>query len=545
MSFLPIVERELRVTSRRSITYYSRIAAAAVGMMIVMSILWQSRSMPPGAAGKALFSSLSSIAMLFCMFGGIRFTADSLSEERREGTLGLLFLTDLKGSDIVFGKLAASSLNLVYGVVALIPILWISIMLGGVTLGESGRISLSLINALWLSLSVGTWTSARSRSDQKSMWTSAVFLGSITGFPFLFDLMLNRGAFVPTNALLAFVSPVYSIVLANETTYLSAPSLFWITLATVHGGAWLFLLSACRSVSRFRQDETDDTGTSLWNRWDRWSRGIGKQPGNRRARLLDKNPILWIKSRSRRDRAWALAILGSLGFCVLAIPSQPNPSPGLAGHSILLQIGESILSFVLLILTASGASRFFAEGRRTQSLELLLTTALPDSAFIKGQSAALARDVLLAVILLSIWKLAVLAGIMISAAGSTMPMNLTASFQIEYWQYFLFSSVTGLLTLTTDLFALVWVGMWFGLSARKPAFAATLTFIAVLVVPSILFIPFSILIGSMSAGFSYFSGFLLIPALTIVKDVCFVAWAYGKLSSDLRTSLTRSISAKN
>jgi len=119
VSLFPIVERELRVSSRRSITYYSRIAAAAIGMTIVFVILRQSGSMPPGTAGKALFTSISSIAMMFCMAGGIRFTADSISEERREGTLGLLFLTDLKGSDVVFGKLAASSLNLVYGVIAL------------------------------------------------------------------------------------------------------------------------------------------------------------------------------------------------------------------------------------------------------------------------------------------------------------------------------------------------------------------------------------------------------------------------------------------
>lgn len=97
MTFLPIIERELRVGSRRPATYYSRIAAAATGMMTLFSILWQNTNLPPGMAGKMVFASASIFAMIFCLLGGGKSTADCLSEEKREGTLGLLFLTDLTG----------------------------------------------------------------------------------------------------------------------------------------------------------------------------------------------------------------------------------------------------------------------------------------------------------------------------------------------------------------------------------------------------------------------------------------------------------------
>ena len=40
------------------------------------------------------------VALLMCMFSA-SVTADALSSEKRNGTLGLLFLTDLKGYDIV------------------------------------------------------------------------------------------------------------------------------------------------------------------------------------------------------------------------------------------------------------------------------------------------------------------------------------------------------------------------------------------------------------------------------------------------------------
>ena len=55
-----------------------------------------------------LFWGLTGSAVFYCLLSGVWFTADCLSEEKREGTLGLLFLTDLKGYDVVFGKLVAT-----------------------------------------------------------------------------------------------------------------------------------------------------------------------------------------------------------------------------------------------------------------------------------------------------------------------------------------------------------------------------------------------------------------------------------------------------
>ena len=56
-----------------------------------------------------LFCILTGSAVFYCLLSGVWFTADCLSEEKREGTLGLLFLTDLKGYDVVLGKLVATS----------------------------------------------------------------------------------------------------------------------------------------------------------------------------------------------------------------------------------------------------------------------------------------------------------------------------------------------------------------------------------------------------------------------------------------------------
>ena len=75
-------------------------------------------------------------AFILSLFIGVIATADCVSSEKREGTLGLLFLTDLKGYDVILGKLAANSLNALYGLVAILPVMGLPVMLGGVTFVE-------------------------------------------------------------------------------------------------------------------------------------------------------------------------------------------------------------------------------------------------------------------------------------------------------------------------------------------------------------------------------------------------------------------------
>src|SRR6185436_11293327 len=129
MTFLPIVNRELRAAARRRRTYWIRVGAAAAAFVVCLWILttgprWQT----PDQLGKWLFGALTTLAFGFGLLAGLWNTADCLSREKREGTLGLLFLTDLKGYDVVLGKLIASSLNAFYGMMAVFPVLAISLL---------------------------------------------------------------------------------------------------------------------------------------------------------------------------------------------------------------------------------------------------------------------------------------------------------------------------------------------------------------------------------------------------------------------------------
>ena len=69
------------------------------------------------------FVSLTGFAFSYCLLVGTFFTADCLSEEKRDGTLGLLFLTDLHSYNVVLGKWVAASLAGFHGLLAMLPAL--------------------------------------------------------------------------------------------------------------------------------------------------------------------------------------------------------------------------------------------------------------------------------------------------------------------------------------------------------------------------------------------------------------------------------------
>src|SRR5262252_6162971 len=124
MGTLPIVERELRIAARSARTFRSRWMSAALALGIFFLLYWSFGSRG-GWAGTKIFAILSLLSFLYALFAGIILTADCVSSEKREGTLGLLFLTALRASELISGTILATSLRAFYGLVAAFPILGI------------------------------------------------------------------------------------------------------------------------------------------------------------------------------------------------------------------------------------------------------------------------------------------------------------------------------------------------------------------------------------------------------------------------------------
>src|SRR5437660_9961889 len=103
MTFLPIVDRELRVTARRRSIYRLRFAVALTAMCLAGTILLVNLGAPQHQLGRHVFEGLCLLSFIYCLFSGRTSTAHCLSSENREGTLGLWLLSDLTGYDRVLG----------------------------------------------------------------------------------------------------------------------------------------------------------------------------------------------------------------------------------------------------------------------------------------------------------------------------------------------------------------------------------------------------------------------------------------------------------
>jgi ABC-type transport system involved in cytochrome c biogenesis permease component len=157
MPCLPIVARELRVAARRRGTYRVRFwAVLLMGIVFAWNVLGSEQMRLAAGAGQ-LLHNMAFFAFLYALFIGAVSTSDTISAERRGGTLGFLFLTDLKGYDVIAGKLAASSLNALYALIAILPILGVPLLIGGVTLEQVLRLALALLTIIVLRFPSAFW----------------------------------------------------------------------------------------------------------------------------------------------------------------------------------------------------------------------------------------------------------------------------------------------------------------------------------------------------------------------------------------------------
>ena len=454
MTALPIVERELRVASRRPATHLLRVAAALVAMVVFgwMMLTWL-QVVPSALHGRYLFRALFGFAFVYCLFVGARLTADCLSEEKREGTLGLLFLTDLKGYVVVLGKLAATSINSIYALLAIIPVMSVPVQLGGVTAADLWQSALVLLNTLFFSLASGVLVSALSRNERKAMFAAVFVVLFVTVGPFVLTFVLGtsfpRFFNAPQDVLPFLVpSPAYAfgyIINKSSAFTVFAPlpaGSFWWSALLVHLLSWLMLLWASRILPRIWQSRVSNSKLDRHReRVEQWAYGRAAARKAHRAWLLDINPFLWLVSRERWKPLYVWLYVGAVSGTWLW--GWSKYSDVMFDRKTLDPTVFLFESFLKLWMISEACTRL-AEDRRNGALELLLSTALTTRGILRGQWLAFRRQF-----------------------AAPLAVVLLFEFILLRQQYPAGVVVTKLVMFVLDLLTLGWVGMWLGLTARN------------------------------------------------------------------------------
>ena len=106
--------------------------------------------------GRALFAGLNHTMLITFWVLVPLMTADCISREKREGTLGLLFLTPLTVFDVIAGKAGIHVLRALTLFLAALPILGLPMVLGGVDWRLALVAAVAQANAVLLGIAAGT-----------------------------------------------------------------------------------------------------------------------------------------------------------------------------------------------------------------------------------------------------------------------------------------------------------------------------------------------------------------------------------------------------
>jgi hypothetical protein len=464
MPALPIVERELRVAARNRETYWSRS-----GVVLGLGLLWI-----PGLLGS--FGTTTEIntfvfnGMLWAVFAvsclAFLFTADVISRERREGTLGLLFLSKVRVGDVLLGKLGSSGFKGLCMLAAFLPMLMIPVLAGGVSGGEALREGLLLLNTFWFSLCVGLWASARSDEAFKAIRTACLVISAVLFIPYLVSYsssILFKFREPPTWAEVAFattalLSPLATLGYARDAFYQSSFFPFWISLAIVQALAWVLFLLTRRRLRAPTWELPAASRNSISN-------GVADGiPAKKRIRFLHaySNPVDWLVQHQRGILAtlWLAAAIEVFYFASSWAVFRGMFTLG--WPSALAWVTWFAASASTDALFARAGSKFFYESKRSGQLETLVTTPLGPRGVAEGQWSALKK--------LLAWPVAVALSVMLldedfSLAAQIGPGINSFGWVIQClvtWGIDIALSILGIL-------AVCWFGMLFALKGKGAA----------------------------------------------------------------------------
>jgi ABC-type Na+ efflux pump permease subunit len=410
----PVVQRELRAAARWPLGRWLRVGGALGGIVA----FWISSNLPFDEMGVELFGRVHTMLLWLICALVPALTADCLARERREGTLGLLFMTPLTASGIVLGKTLVQVLRALTVWMAVAPVLTIPFLTGGVTWADV--LGFLVIELCVGSLCLAAGVLASSLTDHRAIAFILAFLlmaAFVKGFNFYRDSRIIKTT--TTRFLPARVGPGSVTVVSVYTVGPTTPGFGFqvpggsgastmggttVTLlrhrparilAEDFGIAAIVLLAALRfagwRVERSWQDKIPSARQrNLVKRYctpvfKRWFAG-------RMRRTLEWNPIAWLQQYSWKARLskWGLCLLFLLLECAVIDGHNPNA------------LG-SLLTALLLILAAAytyaGVNGFLQE-KKSGALELILVSPLPIQQIIFGRVWGLWKQFLPATLLL-------------------------------------------------------------------------------------------------------------------------------------------------
>lgn len=529
---LPIAAREIRAAAHHRGLYRGRAAIAGTALIATSWIFFSmfGLSGPVTSVGQNIFTVQAIGGFLFAC-GAFVATTDSISREKRDGTLGLLFLTHLKGRDVVLGKLVASLTLFVAGALAATPILTLPILMGGIQLSQALYLLVSLLNVMLLSAAAGLFASSISYKKEKSAAIATVILLFFCGIIPLTALSCRKGGMLEAAYLLQFFTPLYGPQLAMGAITGPQVGFFWTSFAMIFGISLLLLAAASFFTPRtWQQRATEPLLKRLTERYAAWTLRTIRARSPLGREMLDRNAYEWLAARklSAAHKAW-MFIAVAIGVSAALILNFIRRYDTAAVLITVCVPAAYILQTSIKIRVGGHACDRFAHDCETDAIELLLCTPLTIREMIAAEFAALRRHYY--------WPLIAAGALLFLALALSLggldhlSQLFSESPKPHFRLYGLAVVACAFLLLWVDSVAVAWSGMFCALLFRKSQHARGYTMFFVFAAPFFLCVtaaPFLAQSGivqqfAQDAGFT--TSLLAFLVFVLVWDLAVIACA--------------------
>lgn len=454
--------------------------------------------------GVSILMIVSLVAMTLFGFGGVFAVSDAVSAERRRQTLGLLLLTPLRPGEVLLGKLVSSGLQFAWCLLAVFPVIALSLLSGGVTGAEVLRQCWNLLAIVFLGMSVGLFGSVVCREAKSSAGLSFFLMLFIVLAPAcaMIAILSAMGGFSPPPILGVLLGPAFLAITALEREI--QRETIWLYLWNIGGVlglGWTFLLGAWIAFGMVwaREKNPKEVSKTFAQRalWKRRPKLLGKRGhrveiGRRWLRFGDgNNPYEQLALAYGRASLFSQL---SLWFLVAVFLSFAL-TPLIRGDSYLETDwgGWALLTIIFMEivvrwLVSLEAPRPIQTDRACGMLELVLVTPLASKQVVCGLRSGLKPSL--------VSKVKVLVGCHFLQMFFMLDLFSSDPFEVlreDYWRLFLLFHLGWMLSDYFELRCLQVVGLWWGLRSKSPMKVSVWLFLVFCLVPVVL--PLSVFVG--------------------------------------------------
>jgi hypothetical protein len=384
----PVIERELRVALHRRSGTESRSRVAKVGVAIAVFFMLVSVLVPRASWLQNLHQWFFYWGLYLAIAPPIRISVGLFSEERRNRTLELIYLTGVTSGELFLGKLVGGMLVASADLLALAPLLALPFLIGGISLNLYFA-TVACLPALFLfCIAAGVLASVLFK-DEGAAFIFMIFfaLGVNLAVPIPFYLGRILSGIAPFPAKWLCLSPAYAPYLVITNFGVAGPIVFWRTILAIIAWSGLCLTAAVLFLSRNWREDVREGVQSAWRgSWKAWLYGAPSRRAALKNALLLANPFQWLIQQDRRPVLVGYSAIGSVcAVWLLGWRAWPQTWPSNPNFFLT----SMVLIVLVNWLTMFTAARRIGTDRRDGIFELVLTTPASPEEIVDGEVRAL------------------------------------------------------------------------------------------------------------------------------------------------------------